>query len=110
MKFSNRLQLLRNEKNITQKQLAEKLNIKQQAISQYEKGIALPKIDVIVRLIDIFNVPLGYILGVSDDRNSTDLPEDARKLLEIFDSLPKDKKNISIELMRVLKDASEKEV
>lgn len=110
MKFSERLQALRNENNMTQDQLAKMLNIKQQAVSQYEKGNALPKNEIIIKLVKIFNVPIGYIMGITDDRKHSDLSEDAIKLLEIYDSLPKEKKIISLELLRVLRDTSEKEV
>lgn len=108
MKFSERLQILRNEHGLTQNQLADKLGIKQQAISQYEKGTSLPKIDIILKVAQIFNVPLGYVMGVTDERNIDDLPEDSKRLLEIYDSLPEERKNISIELLRVLKETSEK--
>lgn len=109
MKFPERLQSLRIESNMTQDQLAKKLNIKQQAVSQYEKGTSVPKNEIIVKLAGIFNVPVGFIMGISDERKHIELPEDSIKLLEIYDALPRDKKKISIELLKVLKDSSAKE-
>jgi len=95
---------------MTQKELATQLNIKQQAVSQYETGTSLPKIDVILKMAQIFNVSIAYLIGITKDTNNLDLPDDVIKLLAIYDSLPIDGKNISIELLKVLKNTSEKEV
>ena len=110
MDFGERLQKLRNDLNMTQKELAEKLDIKQQAISSYEQGTSKPKNDVIIKISKIFNISIGYLMGVTDNPYEKEMPADAKELLEIYDSLPYDKKNISIEILKVLKDTSEKEV
>lgn len=110
MEFPERLQKLRNENNMTQTELAKKLNIKQQAVSNYEKGTSYPKPEMLRKLAVVFNIPIGYLMGFTDDPFSKEIPNDAKELLEIYDSLPFDKKNISIELLRVLKDTSKKEV
>ncbi len=110
MNFQGQLQKLRTQRNMTQKELATQLNIKQQAVSQYETGTSLPKIDVILKMSQIFNVSIAYLIGITEDTNNVDLPDDVIKLLEIYDSLPIDRKNISIELLKVLKNTSEKEV
>ena len=49
MDFGERLQKLRTDLNMTQKELAEKLDIKQQAVSSYEQGTTKPKNDVIIK-------------------------------------------------------------
>ncbi len=51
---------VREEKNLTQKQLAELCGIKQPAIARMEKMLHSPQIDSILRIL----VPLGYTLKI----------------------------------------------
>lgn len=62
MNFKENLKKLRKEKNISQEQLAEKLNISRQAISKWESGKAYPDIDNLILLRDIFNVSLDELM------------------------------------------------
>ena len=108
MNFAEQFKKLRDDSGLTQKELADQLNVKQQAISQYENGLAMPKIDMVVQFAEIFNVPLGYLISGIGDTCNKNLTEDAQNLLEIYDSLPNDKKNISLELLKVLREGGEK--
>jgi len=70
MNFSKRLKSLRLENNWTQKDLAEKLNISDRSIGYYENGNRFPKDeDLLVKLCDIFNVSMDYLMGLSNVRN-----------------------------------------
>ena len=64
-----RIKELREEKNISQLELAKKLNLTQQSISLYEKGDREPSIEVLKSIANFFNVSLDYLLGKSDIRN-----------------------------------------
>ena len=64
-----RIKELKEEKNISQLELAKKLNLTQQSISLYEKGDREPSIDVLKSIANFFNVSLDYLLGKSDIRN-----------------------------------------
>lgn len=68
-----RIKELREEKNISQLELAKKLNLTQQSISLYEKGDREPSIDVLKSIANFFNVSLDYLLGKSDIRNPEEL-------------------------------------
>ena len=68
--MQNRLKELRHKKNLSQKDLAKKLNISQQAISLYEKGDREPKLETWQKLADFFNVPVDYLLGISKDSST----------------------------------------
>lgn len=68
-----RLKQLREENNLSQLDLANKLNMSQQAISAYEKGTREPDIDTIKKISDFFNVSTDYLLEKSDIRNSEEL-------------------------------------
>ena len=54
--FSNYLKSLRKQKNITQEQLAKKLNIPTKAVIRYEQGVSLPSIDTFVKLCKYYHL------------------------------------------------------
>ena len=63
MTFGETLKRLRQRKNISQDELARKLNIKQYVISSWEIGRSEPNIEQIKFLSTYFNVPTDYLLG-----------------------------------------------
>lgn len=65
----NRIKQLREEFNITQIQLAKKMNKTQQTISLYEKGTNEPDLDGYILLSKLFNCSVEYVAGKSDVRN-----------------------------------------
>lgn len=62
----NRIKEIRQEKKLSQKDLAKKLNISQQAISLYEKGDREPKLETWEKLADFFGVSVPYLQGYVD--------------------------------------------
>ncbi|MBA4698519.1 MAG: helix-turn-helix transcriptional regulator [Ruminococcus sp.] len=52
---------LRNENNMSQKQLAEKLNISAAAIGMYESGMRTPSLKRAILIANIFNIPVECI-------------------------------------------------
>jgi len=48
--------------NLTQTQLAEKINAKQKSISRYEAGASLPSIRTLVKIAKTLKKPAGYFL------------------------------------------------
>lgn len=56
----------REKRNWTQKKLGEELSVSGKQVSNYEKGIPMPPIDVLVKLCEVFDCELGYILGEED--------------------------------------------
>lgn len=62
MGFKEQLTKLRKRNNITQIDLAETMNVKQYIISSWETGRSEPNISQIIKLSDIFSVPIDYLL------------------------------------------------
>lgn len=54
---------LRKEKGLTQKELAENLNITDKAVSKWETGKCYPDIEMVERLSQLFNVSINEILN-----------------------------------------------
>lgn len=63
MSINERLVELRKRDNITQKQLAIKLNLSEIAIQNYEAGRRKPAFDVLCTIADYFNVSIDYLVG-----------------------------------------------
>lgn len=61
--FSEKLKNLRKEKGITQQALADAINEKRSSIANYESNNALPGFEILNKLSDFFNVPVGYLTG-----------------------------------------------
>ena len=57
------LKTLRKNKGITQEELAARLNIVRQTVSKWEKGQSVPDSEMLVRLAEIFEVPVSQLLG-----------------------------------------------
>ncbi len=60
---AERIKELRQEKNLSQSVLAQKIGVSQKAIDYWERGINEPKATYIVRLADFFDVSTDYLLG-----------------------------------------------
>ena len=67
MSYKERLQWIRDCKNITQKELAGHLGIKQQQYARYEKGINIMPITYLPKICEYLDVSADYILGLTDD-------------------------------------------
>ena len=63
MELQNVLIKLRKEKGLTQQQMADMLNITQQAYGHYESGKRLPDIKTLVKIADFYGVSLDMLTG-----------------------------------------------
>ncbi len=61
--FMKKLKEVRNGAGLSQKALAERLSISQQAYAKYENGTASPNPETIKKLSEILNVSADYLLG-----------------------------------------------
>ena len=102
--LGKRLKELREERNLSQKQLADLVNLSQQTIGHYEVERAEPGIKTLEMFARIFHTSTDYLLGLSNSRypreilNATgiaedlsDLPETARKEIEDFKEFVREK-------------------
>ncbi|MGX9758269.1 helix-turn-helix domain-containing protein [Clostridioides difficile] len=62
MNLGENLKKLRKERNLSQEQLAEMLNVSRQAISKWESNKTYPDIENLVLLRNLFNVSLDYLI------------------------------------------------
>ena len=61
-----RIRALREDLDLTQKQVADHLKIKQNTYSQYETGTRQIPIDVLIALASFYKTSTDYLLGITD--------------------------------------------
>ena len=70
--FSDILKKLRNEKGLSQEELASIINVSKSTIGMYEQGNRIPKADATLKkLAEYFNVTIDYLMGFSENRYPT---------------------------------------
>lgn len=62
MIFSEKLQLVRKSKGMTQEELAEKLDVSRQAVAKWESGQVYPDINNLIQISNLFNVTVDYLV------------------------------------------------
>lgn len=58
---------LRLSNNLSQVELAEKLGVTKQSVSNWENENIMPSIDMLIRIADFFSVSTDYLLGITED-------------------------------------------
>ena len=76
MELKQKLADLRKGKGLTQLELAEMLSVSRQAISRWEVGTAVPTLDNLVALSNLYHVPLDYLVHDKVEKPSK-APEEA---------------------------------
>lgn len=71
------LRILRKEKNITQEQLAEKLNVSGRTVSRWETGVNMPDISLLVELSEFYQISIPEI--IDGERKSEEMNEETKK-------------------------------
>ena len=118
MTFGENLKRLRQRKNISQDELARKLNIKQYVISSWEIGRSEPNREQIKFLSTYFNVPTDYLLGkdvimVKDEKEfeivanhfKQDINDDViNEIVKLLEELSEKDKN---KIAKIIKDTIE---
>jgi len=85
--LGDRIKLLRNEQGMTQEQLGDYLNLSRSSVKGYENDGVEPSLSVLVKLADIFNVSLDYLLGRTKEKHNLNLLETNTKefLLKVIE-------------------------
>lgn len=69
MNAYRRIRDLREDKDLTQTQLAKEINVSQRTYSYYENGERTIPPEVLIALAKFYNVSVDYILEISDNPN-----------------------------------------
>lgn len=69
MEFAERLKTLRKQVKLTQAQIAERLDISQQAYASQERGVKKPTQENLVKIAQVLNVSVDYLVGNSEEKS-----------------------------------------
>ncbi len=89
MTFGERLYELRRNKNISQEELAELLDVSRQSISKWENDKAYPEMTRLLFMSEYFDVSLDYLMrGIEADENKGDVTVSykAKNMLMVWNS------------------------
>lgn len=94
----NRIKDLREDKDMTQKELAKIIGITQATLSDYEVEKTEPKKDIWIKLASFFDVTIDYLMGItnnpSNDNFTKNMTEQDIKELEHYRDLLKIKRAV----------------
>lgn len=84
LNISNKIILLRKEKNWSQIELAKQINASREIISRYERGESQPSLDMILKMAKAFGVTVDFLTGQSEnasfDKETVDRINDIQKM------------------------------
>lgn len=114
MKFSEKLKLLREERDMSLSEFANLLGTSKQVISRYERGENTPKITTVAHYANVLNVSLAYLMNdnvtdrsgatLADKQTTPDelkLTEGEKTLLDLFRLVPDEKQQLVLDMIRV---------
>ena len=70
-KIGAQIKQLRLAAGMTQRELAQRINVGNTTLSQYESGARVPSDEVKLKIAMVFGVSVDYLLGVTDSRELT---------------------------------------
>ena len=92
-KFGNFIKELRKEKGLTQKELGEKLNITDKAISKWERGLSFPDISMLNSLASFFEIDVSELLnGEKGIKQEIDIESLIQEAIEKYKNLENKRK------------------
>lgn len=80
---------LRKQHNLSQSELADKINVSRTIIGNYERNANMPSIEVIVKMAKVFNVTVDYMIGEGE---FSTYDKEIIKRIEDIDQLDEDTK------------------
>ena len=86
MNLADNLKKIRKEHNLSQEQLAEKLNVSRQSVSKWESNQAYPEMDKMVQLCKLFNLNMDDLLNqdISEVNNNKQAKNSINKFIDDF--------------------------
>ena len=111
--FSLRLTSMRKARDMTQEDVAEKLELNRSTYTCYETGTSMPGIDKLMAIADLYEVSVDYLLGRAGAlSDGGQVPEemavqqeeqlDALEMLDMYRRMTADRKKIIKQLMKEL--------
>lgn len=109
----NNLRKLRNEKRVTQTEVAKNIGISYQALGLYENEKNKPDPDTLWKLADYFGVTIDYLLGREPDsglvyvHKDPALTEDEKHVLELYRNIVPESRELTLSILEQMPKVSQ---
>jgi transcriptional regulator with XRE-family HTH domain len=106
MSFSERLRTALKNRNINQSILAYRIGVDRSTVSNYLSGRFTAKTETIIKIAKVLNVSPQWLAGFDVPMNGLeptpeeDISEDKRLLLELFDRVPDEQKQMVLNMIK----------
>lgn len=105
-----RLRDLRRKQKLSQLDLALKLNVSNQVISNWERNYSTPDLESITTLSNIFDVDSDYLLGISDIEKKNLPPKvespEVKELIDMYNELSSEGKTWLLQTIKLIKSGN----
>lgn len=97
--IGERLKEFRHSLNLSQQQFAEAIGTTQQCVSNYERGVSEPSVEMLLKVSRVFHSSLDEILGETENKLD-------REVLAILSKMPESKKKLSKKILETIGNES----
>uniref|UniRef100_UPI004056A957 helix-turn-helix domain-containing protein n=1 Tax=Acetatifactor sp. TaxID=1872090 RepID=UPI004056A957 len=73
----------RRNKGMSQEQVALQVHVTRQTVSKWEKGISVPDAETLIKIAEVFDVPVGELIGETVEKETVELSDVAEQLARI---------------------------
>lgn len=98
-KVGSFLRELRKEKQLTQKQLAERFGVTNRSVSRWETGSNMPDLSILVELADFYDVDIRDI--IDGERKGEDMNKEEKERLQLVADYAETEKNTLLMRLRI---------
>ena len=101
MEFKDRLKQARNQNNLSQKELAQLIDVHVMNISRYERGENLPSTDILAKMARALKVTTDYLMNgaITEQAETTISDKELLAQFQKLEKLPTEKKNVIKEVI-----------
>lgn len=104
MEINEAIRFLRMEAGLTQAELAQKLNVGQSTVCQWESGKCSPNAEALIMLSSFYNISADFLLGISDNKDGdAKLDDEVEECIALFDNLTSYQRALIKDLMKQMK-------
>lgn len=100
--LKDNIKAIRKSKGLSQEELAIKLNVVRQTVSKWELGLSVPDSEMLVSISEVFETPVGTLLGESISESKTDDLKVISEKLEVINLQLSQKRRTKRKMIRWL--------
>ena len=97
--MSERIKKIRKQKGLSQTELGERIGVSQQVITNYERGIREPSIEMLLKISGALNISIENLIGEKQIKPNDETSRALQKRFEQIKKLPSEKQKAFITMV-----------